>query len=218
MLVSAEIRWFWPDSPPDGLESWFRAGTFPPGGGNPPPRLDEYLVDPGQCELGLKKRGEKKGIEVKGLVTTSVQPVQIGPITARIQVWTKWTSESLRLDGMTTVGTYKLRWLRKFDTTGPTIRELVLGKDEALVNKEDDLPAQGCNVELTIVSLKENGPKWWTLGYEAFGSIDSVKENLRRTIDHFVVTNVSPLHPGFEQSYPEWLSAQLSANARQART
>jgi hypothetical protein len=35
MLVSPEIRWFWADSPPAGLESWFRAGTFPPGGGNP---------------------------------------------------------------------------------------------------------------------------------------------------------------------------------------
>jgi len=212
MLVSAEIRWFWADLPP-GLESWFRAGPFPPGGGSLPPRLDEYLLDPGQLELGLRKRGLiKKGIEVKGLVTTIAQPVQIGPFTARLQVWTKWTSESLRLEGMTTVKTYKVRWLRKFDTSGVNIRELPLDKDEALVNKEDDLPVLGCNVELTSVSLKEGGAKWWTLGYEAFGTLESVDQSLRRTFDHIAVSNAVPLQGGFELSYPAWLNSQLSTN------
>jgi hypothetical protein len=214
MQISAEIRWFWENSPPAGLESWFHTSRFPPGGGSSPPRLDEYLLDPGQFEIGLKKRGVvKKGIEIKGLVKTVAQPIQIGPFTGHIQVWTKWTSESLRLDGMLTVKTYKLRWLRKFDTAGATIRELVLDKNEALVNAEDDLPVQGCNVELTTVSLKENGPKWWTLGYEAFGTLESVEQSLWRTLNHLVGSNIAPFQVGLELSYPAWLCNQLPANS-----
>ena len=134
MQNSAEIRWFWPGPLPETIESWFYSGAFPPGGGSPPPRLDEYLLDPSQLELGLKKRGLKKGIEIKGLVTTVAQPIQIGPFTGRIQVWTKWTSESLRLDGMATVKTYKTRWLRKFDITDVHVREIQLGVDERPIN------------------------------------------------------------------------------------
>jgi hypothetical protein len=212
MLVSAEIRWFWHDAAVPGIESWFCAGPYRPGGG-PPPRVDEYLWDPGQVELGLKKRGEKPGIEVKGLIATVGQTVQIGSINGHIQVWTKWTSESLRLDSMAVVKTYKVRLLRKFDIVGGSFRELPLDKFEKLVNKNEDLPVEGCNVELTTVSLKENGPKWWTLGFEAFGTLNSVEQNLRKTVAHFVGSSLPDLQGGAEQSYPAWLSARLSANS-----
>ena len=66
MLVSAELRWFWRGGVPAAVDAWFWKREIPAGGGNV--RTDEYLVDRSQIELGLKKRGTKPGIEIKGLV------------------------------------------------------------------------------------------------------------------------------------------------------
>jgi hypothetical protein len=57
----------------------------PPGGGLL--RLDEYLSDPNQCELGIKRRGGKKGVEVKGLVTHAEQQLAAGPFVGPIEIW-----------------------------------------------------------------------------------------------------------------------------------
>jgi hypothetical protein len=72
MQLSAEIRWFWQGAIPGSVEKWFHGGlgSCHPGGGKP--RLDEYLYEQGQVELGLKKRGTKPGIEVKGLIATDL--------------------------------------------------------------------------------------------------------------------------------------------------
>lgn len=71
MQVSDESRWFWSGSPTERLEEWFR-GKHPdgiPAGGGKERRYD-YLRDPDQDELGIKRRGEKPGVEVKGLVSS----------------------------------------------------------------------------------------------------------------------------------------------------
>jgi hypothetical protein len=58
MQVSAEIRWFWRDAPPAGLEDWFRdAGVHGCPADDEETRTDVYLREPGQVELGLKRRG-----------------------------------------------------------------------------------------------------------------------------------------------------------------
>ena len=82
MQISAEIRWFWFVNCPDGVETWFRSGPTPAGGGRA--REDEYLHEPRQTELGLKRRGEKPGVEAKGLVAVSSRPSDtipfVGPV------------------------------------------------------------------------------------------------------------------------------------------
>src|SRR5258707_15624969 len=114
MLVSAEIRWFWKEDLPPGVEAWFRRGACGPGGGKL--RTDEYLVDPMQHELGLKKRDGGRGIEVKGLVALRAKTA--APLDARVQIWSKWTSDSLTIDHLPRVVVRKIRWLRKYDTEG----------------------------------------------------------------------------------------------------
>ena len=37
---------------------------------------------------------------------------------------------------------------------------------------------QGCDVELTEVKIVSQSGTWWTLGFEAFGDIDTVPGNL----------------------------------------
>src|SRR5262245_2271817 len=88
--VSAEIRWFWRGAWPPSVEAWFRTREVPAGGGKS--RTDEYLVDRNQLELGLKKRGRKTGIEIKGLV--GIRRAVSIPFDGRVQIWSKWTSEA----------------------------------------------------------------------------------------------------------------------------
>ena len=71
VLFSAELRWFFKGPPPAALDSWFRSGHIPPGGGEI--RRDEYLRDPKQQQLGVKKRGRNPGVEIKGLVGERVR-------------------------------------------------------------------------------------------------------------------------------------------------
>src|SRR4030095_5243504 len=59
MLLSAEVRWFWEGRIPE-LTRWFGSGPFAPGGGEV--RVDTYVGDPAQLELGVKSRGNKPGL------------------------------------------------------------------------------------------------------------------------------------------------------------
>src|SRR5262245_44954616 len=61
MQVSAETRWFWSESV-DAFREWFGGSAAHGGkeaGGGAASRTDEYLRDPKQAELGIKKRGGK---------------------------------------------------------------------------------------------------------------------------------------------------------------
>ena len=198
MLVSAEIRWFWKAAAPPALESWFRGGPFPPGGGVP--RADEYLVDPGQRQLGVKSRGGAAGVEEKGLI--DVRGVLPAPFAGRIQLWSKWRS-AMTIDRQPRVQLHKTRWIRKFDSSGAVVTEVELDAAEQ-PRREGERIARGCQFELVAVRVGERPDTWWTLGFEAFGERDTLEDSLRRTVLHLKPT-VPSLPEGDELSYPEWL-------------
>jgi hypothetical protein len=204
MQVSAEIRWFWRDASPPSLEDWFckADGHYCSAGGGGT-RVDEYLRDASQVELGVKRRGSKKGAEVKGLVAVTWGGLAVGPFTGPVELWVKWTSEPLELNSASMVTTEKRRWLRKFDTIVPLPQEIPLDAEEKPLDKRQ-LPALGCNVELTQVSLL-NGEVWWTLGFEAFGTIRTVENDLRAVATILVARRPPELGDGLLASYPAWL-------------
>jgi hypothetical protein len=102
MQLSAELRWFWKDTPPDGLLHWFCGSDghkFVAGGGKHY-RVDRYLKESHQPELGIKSRDERVGtaglaVEVKGLIVPVLTTLEIPPFIGAIQLWTKWTSKAL---------------------------------------------------------------------------------------------------------------------------
>jgi hypothetical protein len=202
MQVSAEIRWFWSAKCPDAVETWFRSGPVQPGGGNA--REDEYLHEPSQTEFGLKRRGEKLGVEAKGLVAVLPHPSDAVPFVGPIEIWCKWQSPTLTIRDLPTVRTRKVRWLRKFDTNGGEPTEILLGEDEAPQDQRP-LPTFGCNVELTRVELRAEHV-WWTLGFEAFGDLSSVEQSLRSTLSVVTARRPPSLGSGEFLSYPAWLS------------
>src|ERR1700751_4766632 len=204
MLVSSEIRWFWQSSPPPGLEHWFResdAHSFSAGGGAEV-LIDRYLREAGLTELGIKLRGgNNEGIEIKGLISNSIGVLSLDPFCGPIELWVKWTAKSLGLDSRPTIVTEKLRWSRKFDTTGPSISEIQLDSKEQAVNGQA-LPERGCNVELTQVTLPEKDELWWTFGFESFGTIRTVEEDLRAAASELLTRRPPRFLGGIVASYP----------------
>jgi hypothetical protein len=147
MELSGEIRWYWQCAGPANLQAWFTGAEFhdcAAGGGNL--RTDAYLCDPQQAELGIKLRGRKSGVEVKGLVAIIADGCRDRPFTGPVEIWTKWPSNALSLTGASLVLVNKRRWLRKFDNAGAEVREMALGAQELLIN-EHQLPDEGCNVD-----------------------------------------------------------------------
>jgi hypothetical protein len=198
--VSAELRWFWKEAPA-GLESWFRSGPFPPGGGTP--REDEYLLNASQVDLGVKKRGAKAGVEVKGLV--GLGGTSQRPFEGRVQIWGKWSVETLALDRLPRVKVHKTRWLRKYDTSGTGISEVELDADEQQRRAPDGPLERGCQLEFVALRVGGAAGAWWSLGFEAFGDLSDVEQSLHRTVAHLAPTAPS-LADGLELSYPQWLA------------
>lgn len=208
MQISAETRWFWQKAPPR-MQTWFcgaASGVCAAGGGGK--RIDEYLADPGQVELGIKRRGGKKGSEVKGLVSVLPGGLAVPPFTGPIELWTKWTTEQLDLKHYATIATVKRRWLRKFDTAASPPGEVGLDAEEKPL-AGGKLPDRGCNVEFTEVTLP-GGAVWWTLGFEAFGTIDTVAGSLNTAAKALAAREPPQFGEGLVASYPAWLKANAN--------
>jgi len=196
MLLSAEIRLFWFDNKPADLENWFmNEAVHRCAAGGPEERTDIYLSDPHQTELGVKTRGEKPGVEVKGLIATLNATIEIASYKIPTELWSKWSSSTLGFDPKTGVKVHKKRWLRKFDTTGSRPAEV----------PRDRMPPKGCNVEWTIVETPP-GETCWTLGFEAFGKLDDVEDSLRSVAAVIRYRNPPPSPGAQSLSYPEWLA------------
>jgi hypothetical protein len=189
MQLSAEIRWF-SNRRPEELARWFCAPI--PVSYAPEVRQDRYFVDATQSEVGMKLRGAKSGVEIKGLVAR-VEQLKVAPFMGRIEIWTKWKSQALVLDSSRLVTIAKTRWLRKFDTS-----------ENRPVESRDDSLADGCGVELTKIDLA-GGVEWWTFGFEAFGPLDRVGASLRRTAELLAGQGAPDLEMELTASYPEWL-------------
>ena len=200
MRVTAEMRWFWPGQCPPDLESWFFKSSPEAGGGHP--RCDEYLRPSNGAELGIKKRGSKAGVEVKGLIGTSRCPELIS-LASHYELWCKWTSNELPLNGTNLFVTKKVRWARKLDTTRASVFEIPLGTDETPLDGK--WVQEGCNLTLTEVQIGGVADQWWTFCFEAFGTLESAPKNLRAGTSYARSTSF-PQPTGAFLSYPAWLS------------
>jgi hypothetical protein len=207
MQFSAEVRWFWQATAPPEVDAWFRSGEFPPGGGLL--RTDQYLNN-GPTDLGIKYRGGKQGVEIKGLLFISPVVEKIGSRDVKVELWAKWTLQSLSLDPSSLVRVRKTRFLRKVEIKGGRCRELRLDEHERIVESNQEVPAEGCNIELTRINCDECRLPWVTLGFEAFGSGTLTAErNLRLTLALLCQPHLPNITGGIELSYPAWIAQEL---------
>lgn len=211
MQLSAELRWFW-NTPQEQLKDWFcgaDAHGFVCGGATS--RVDSYLRAP-QVELGLKHRGGKNGVEIKGLVSIAERSTT-NPFEGEVELWSKWTSETLRLDMERTVTTEKQRWLRKFDTTRSIPVEIRLDGEERSADNVSP-PIQGCSVEFTQVRFLdwktdeqiEDTSVWWTFSFESFGELHTVHRSMIMVAETIASREPPEFDASLRLSYPAWLS------------
>jgi len=205
MFVSAEIRWFYPDECPTNLHRWFGEMSPAPGGGKL--RIDEYLSQTNQSEVSIKKRGGKPGVEIKGLI--AVCRSELVPFAPYVELWCKWRLHASALEMTKRMIIQKTRWIRTYDTSGAAIVEIPLQADEKPLNGQP-LPQQGCNVEITKIQIAEEPRQWWTLGFEAFGDLDSAPGNLLKTTQYLIAHSFPLPLCGEFLNYPSWLAQTKS--------
>ena len=208
MFVSAEIRWFWQDDCPVDLRRWFDETPPTPGGGEL--RIDQYPLLTGQSEISIKRRGENPDVEIKGLVARLRS--ERGSFAPHVELWCKWRVEASALEIAETMTVRKVRWLRTYDGSGAALVEIPLQLNEKPLSGAT-LPKNGCNVEITKVLLDGDSRQWWTLGFEAFGDLDSAPVNLQRTVEFLVSRSFPLMTSGEFLSYPSWLARHKPQNA-----
>ena len=200
MFVSAEVRWFWKDAAPAAVDSGSAAA---------PARPVEERRGPtnissrhGQRELGVKQRGGTSGVEVKGLVELrgDLRP----PSPGEFRFWCKWTSEALTIDHLPRVSLHKTRLIRKDDITGTAVTEVELDAAERPRHDPARRLERGCQLELVALRVGDRHEAWSSLGFEAFGELDTLEDSLHRIVAQ-LARNAPPLTLGTELSYPEWL-------------
>jgi hypothetical protein len=201
MFVTAEVRWFYQDECPENLHRWFGDTSPAPGGGKL--RVDEYLSQTNQSEMSAKMRGARPGLEIKGLVAVCRR--EAVPFAPYVEIWCKWSLHASALEITKKMIVQKTRWLRTYDTSQADIVEIPLQADEKPLNGQP-LPRQGCNVEITKVQLAEDPQPWWTLGFEAFGDLDSLPANLQMTAQFLIAHSFPVLSSGEFLNYPSWLA------------
>jgi hypothetical protein len=205
MFVSAEIRWFYPDECPTNLHRWFGEMSPAPGGGKL--RIDEYLSQTNQSEVSIKKRGGKPGVEIKGLI--AVCRSELVPFAPYVELWCKWRLQASALEMTKRMIIQKTRWIRTYDTSRAAIVEIPLQADEEPLNGQP-LPQQGCNVEISKIQIAEEPRQWWTLGFEAFGDLDSAPGNLLKTTQYLIAHSFPLPICGEFLNYPSWLAQTKS--------
>jgi len=212
MQISAEIRWFWKDPEPERLRTWFADPTYHgcAAGGGPPARIDKYLEEPNQTELGIKVRAFRAGqdhdaVEIKGLVAAELSRLNVSPWCGPIELWCKWKSGRVAVGPETIPNIQKTRWLRKFDCAMEWPIEIPLNAKESS-DTGTPLPKRGCNVEFADILVERAGQRWCTLGFESFGSLATVADDLKATAALLANRNPPEFPSGCLASYPGWLA------------
>lgn len=206
MQSSMEVRWFLTGTAPKEVEQWFRRGYVSPKDApiDDEARDDIYLSLPDSEALGIKLRAGKK-IEVKQRLSSSgVQTLRAG-IEGGVEQWVKWSFDLMaRNDEIASPGYWtvikKRRLLRKF--------AVIAAEKVTVVDAVNQRPDEGCNMELAW--LEVNGKKWWSLGFESFGKLDTVEKNLRLVLEQVLPDpNFPEMRAEQSYAYPAWLGMLL---------
>ncbi len=190
ILPSVEIRWFGRGSPAPAMRAWFEAGERSPEA--EPARDDRYLAHPDES-LGIKLRQGK--LEIKRRESL-LEPLILPGVAGVVERWRKW-SFALAEDDLPSeawIAVHKRRLVRKY----------ACQDGRALAIAAAERPAQGCNVELTELTV--HGDSWWTLGFEAFGAESLLRDCLEATARAVFVGAAPRFDVRDSYGYPAWLA------------
>ncbi|MDZ8052010.1 MAG: hypothetical protein RMX68_012680 [Aulosira sp. ZfuVER01] len=202
MLISHELRWFYPGKLPDNIQVWFQQNCLIDLLKSPEEREDLYLYSPGCDFLGIKLRQGR--LEVKWRQAELGVMHFGGLVTGKGEKWGKWLCEDSKgesfqpamvLGNPSWVSVQKVRYSQLFQVLADFSVQAVT------TNEHID---NGCSVEITNLTVQEN--TWWSLAFEAFGEDSRRLENLQATaIWVFHTYQNSRLAIADSYAYPHWL-------------
>lgn len=174
MLMTSEVRWFVPGTPPEAIAHWFENRCPGEPVGTPESREDLYLSVPGCDYLNIKLRQER--LEIKWRQAECGEIRFSDRSRGYLEKWQKCICEDLNpqipgngVASGTWVPVRKTRSQRTYQFLGDSVQPI----------PGDRRVAQGCTVELTHIQIRNR--YWWSLGLEAFGEPDKLIENLQTT-------------------------------------
>jgi hypothetical protein len=192
-LDSLEVRWIVPGELGSAIRRWF--GRFP---GETETREDTYLLYPRLSGLSVKLR-DGSSLDVKSyLGSTGILELPVG---GRLESWRKWSFPYTPEDwgypaAVGWISVRKRRCTSRFYLSAG--RDGVPGAHYAA--------QAGCAAELTEVEV--HGESWWTIGFEATGSADLLRDTLRLAADAVFAQPVpTEIELGLDNSlsYARWL-------------
>lgn len=189
--LTAELRFWWRGEAPAAVSSWFEAGRT----GEPKTRTDTYLLA-GNAALGIKRRGQGGGIEIKSLVAVLDRGLSCGAVGMTPELWLKCEAETGDLLPARPLAVTKTRRLRRFVLHGERVVETGEAEDA------------DCEVEFGTVQPDE-GEQWSSLCFEARATLDDPAGLLRG-----VWTALDPpteCAGALAASYPAWLEHHARA-------
>ena len=137
-------------------------------------------------------------MEIKGLIAPRKISFEFTGCTSPVELWAKWSSSTLNIDGAPLVRVQKQRWMRKFRVCSGAAAECT-GSDQTRTS--------GCDAELTLIKVK--GSAWWTFGFEAFGELERIQDDLAATVALLASRDPPRLLRGEASSYPRWLASRV---------
>lgn len=224
MQPSMEARWFWPRQLPTAVRNWWveRNHHYPTHELQPTAesRTDWYLRLPQHADLSIKLREGQ--IEVKQRICDRGLQLLAPSIHGQVGQWTKWsfplaeaaTTLQQRFDQKEQwIAVEKTRQFKTYhliDNGAPeTKTEIALTASSDAFDQQQDA---GCRVEIAEVIILDQ--RWFTLGIEAFGSVDTVASVFDQVCPSIFAYNELEgintklvLEPTHSCSYPQWLAA-----------
>jgi hypothetical protein len=214
--LSAEVRWFWPGDQKAILWPWFATGAIVASGSGEA-RSDDYLCDPEQPALGIKRRGSGPGArgnptEFKVQVAHGAM-LSLGHLSATTEIWTRVVSGVLDISRFSLISVRKQRWVRRFDTAASDVREVAIALD-AEETASRKVPTRCCDVELAVVTLDSAVHPWTTLGFQAFGGLEQLQSSLAEVVRKMAAQDLPAMPEASAQSYAMWIARSACPIAR----
>ena len=171
VTTTAEMRWFFLGQLPTAVLDALSMTA----GHRQPAHTDEYVQFPGCVTLGVKLREGRLEIKTQARL---LGPERLAPgVDGIVETWIKLAfgvpddaqlGSAVRAEAVT-VAVDKQRWVRVFALDDAA---------ELVEVAPGTTPAEGCNVELSQLRLRDTD--WWSVGLVAFGDPAMTERCLRQ--------------------------------------
>lgn len=207
MLISAELRWFYPGPLPRDVALWFQADALGQDLDSAAAREDVYLNLPACPYLGIKLREER--LEIK------LRQQELGGFKNQVwegkaEKWCKWSCDQPTAEPLVSASAIAQGpWIKVIKKRMQRKYQVLADQSLQTVAIAADIE-HGCTAEVSQVEIQ--GHPWWSLAFEAFGPDPEMS---LQTTAHWLLKGYSgpQLHLQDSYAYPKWLAIAMSPKA-----